>query len=470
MRVETGRWRLAFAALVVCALGVRLVAAFVVQSWVSRTPGRLCLIAGDAEGYWGLAQALVQRGEFAIYDPPRQVLRMPGFPLWLAGGMRLFGERVLWHRVGLALVGTATCAMTALLARRLGGDRAGLLAGWLAALSPPLAGLSVLILSETLFALAIVVHLWFLAVVWERMVDQPAAKAGDPPTSPTGTLLLAWGAGATAGVATLIRPSWLPFLPLVAALLVAGLPWIERLRGGVSRGGGAVGFRVFVSGVMLAGLAASMAPWAMRNARVTGHPVVTTLWAGPSLYDGLNPQATGESDMQFIENDGIYQRLSEYEADQYYRAAAREFVRDQPFRAVELALVKLGRYWNPIPNAAQFGHGAIRWMFALWSAPVFAASVWGWARRWRDVRLWVLAAGPILFLGAVHAVFIGSVRYRLPAEYPLLTLAALGLFDLGLENWGARFGGLTRWLWGAPAHTSETGRPLSSTSVPPGRG
>jgi hypothetical protein len=81
-----------------------------------------------------------------------------------------------------------------------------------------------------------------------------------------------------------------------------------------------------------------------------------------------------------------------------------------------------------------------------------------------------LAAGPILFLGAVHAVFIGSVRYRLPAEYPLLTLAALGLFDLGLENLGARFGRVTHWLWGAPAHTSETGRPLSSTSVPPGRG
>jgi hypothetical protein len=69
-------------------------------------------------------------------------------------------------------------------------------------------------------------------------------------------------------------------------------------------------------------------------------------------------------------------------------------------------------------------------MFALWSAPVFAASVWGLVRRWRDVRLWVLAAGPIVFLGGVHAVFIGSVRYRLPAEYPLLTLAALGLLDL----------------------------------------
>jgi hypothetical protein len=455
---------------VVCALGVRLAAAFAVQSWVSRTPGRLCLIAGDAEGYWGLAQALVQRGEFAIYDPPRQVLRMPGFPLWLAAGMRLFGERVLWHRVGLALVGTATCAMTALLARRLAGDRAGLVAGWLAALSPPLAGLSVLILSETLFALAIVVHLWCLAVVWERLADQPAAPEGDPPTSPTGTLLVAWGAGVTAGVATLIRPSWLPFLPLVAALLVVGLPWLERLRTGGARSGASVGFRLLVAGLMLAGLGATLAPWVMRNARVTGHPVVTTLWAGPSLYDGLNPQATGESDMQFIEDDGIYQRLSEYEADEYYRAAAREFVREHPSRAVELALVKLARYWNPIPNAAQFGHGAIRWMFALWSAPVFAASVWGLVRRWRDVRLWVLAAGPIVFLGGVHAVFIGSVRYRLPAEYPLLTLAALGLFDLGLENWGARFGGLTRWLWGATPANRETGRPSSTTSVSPGRG
>jgi hypothetical protein len=243
VRVETGRWRLAFAALVVCALGVRLVAAVAVQSWVSRTPGRLCLIAGDAEGYWGLAQALVQRGEFAIYNPPRQVLRMPGFPLWLAGGMWLFGERVLWHRVGLALVGTATCAGTALLARRLGGDRAGLVAGWLAALSPPLAGLSVLILSETLFALAIVINLWFLAVVWERLAGRSDGAAEDLSTFPTGTLFAALGAGASSGVATLIRPSWLPFLPLVAGLLVIGLPWLGLPWSGRGRGRMSVGAR-----------------------------------------------------------------------------------------------------------------------------------------------------------------------------------------------------------------------------------
>ena len=79
-------------ALLACALAVRLGLAWGVQQRVERTPGRLCLVAGDAEGYWELARNIVQRGEFTLYTPPRRVLRMPGFPLWLAAGMRLFGE------------------------------------------------------------------------------------------------------------------------------------------------------------------------------------------------------------------------------------------------------------------------------------------------------------------------------------------------------------------------------------------
>ena len=446
--VESSRWRRQFTALVVCALAVRLVAAVVVQGWVSRTPGRLCLIAGDAEGYWGLADSLVRTGEFAIYEPPRRVLRMPGFPLWLAGGMRLFGDRVEWHRVGLALVGTAACAMTALLARQIAGDKAGLIAGWLSALSPPLAGLSVLILSETLFALAIVVNLWFLVAVWDRLTQGQTDSPGNTPGEVAGVSLPAFAAGICSGVATLVRPSWLPFVPFVAGLLLVwpmgqSVPFATRLR---------------TSGLILAGLAAAMAPWVYRNHRVTGHPVVTTLWAGPSLYDGLNPHATGESDMRFIETDQIYQRLSEYEADRYYREAARAFVQADPARAYELALVKLGRYWNPLPNAEQFGHPLLRWLFALWSAPVFAASLAGLARHWRDLRLWIFAAGPILFLGAVHAVFIGSVRYRLPAELPLLTLAALGLLDLQAGRWP-----------GAAPHAGDLVNGPGS-AVPPGSG
>ncbi len=436
------------AALLACALAVRLLAAFLVQSWVDRTPGRLCLVAGDAEGYWALAQSVAQRGEFSLYDPPRRVERMPGVPLWLAGGMRLFGERVVLHRLGFALIGTVACWLTYQLGRLLFDEPVGRLAGWMVAFSPPLCGISVLILSETLFAVGLMGSLVLLAVVWRRLDERPGCcDLG----------LIVWGmaSGGMAGVATLVRPTWLPFVPVYAVGLVV---W-NWLLGGPNticdvrdRSGGSAGAspsreivfprresragdptsgrtrRALVAAIaMIGGLILVMTPWVVRNLQVVGHPVVTTLWAGPSLYDGLNPHATGESDMRFIEEDGIYQRMSEYDADRHYRQAAVAFARENPRRVFELGLVKLGRFWNPLPNADQFASLPIRLALAAWSGPLFVLSAIGlWIHR-RDLRLWVLAAGPVLFFAAVHAVFIGSVRYRLPAEYALVPLAAYTL-------------------------------------------
>jgi hypothetical protein len=34
--------------------------------------------------------------------------------------------------------------------------------------------------------------------------------------------------------------------------------------------------------------------------------------------------------------------------------------------------------------------------------------------------------GPILYFSAIHVLFVGSIRYRLPAEYPFAVLSAVG--------------------------------------------
>jgi hypothetical protein len=174
----------------------------------------------------------------------------------------------------------------------------------------------------------------------------------------------------------------------------------------------------------------ALAPWTIRNRVVTGHWIPTTPWVGPSLYDGLNPSATGASDMRFFDEEQLLARMSENDMDREYRRRAWEFARRNPGRAVELAFVKLWRFWRPWPSAEQFASPAARAVVAAYYIPVLAFAVIGaWVRR-SDLWILALSAGPILLFSVVHCVFVSSLRYRLPAEYPLCVLAAVGLQSL----------------------------------------
>ena len=102
----------------------------------------------------------------------------------------------------------------------------------------------------------------------------------------------------------------------------------------------------------------------------------------------------------------------------------------------EAAMIKALRYWSVIPNAPQFQKWWASLGLAIFTLPMYGLAVAGAVIHRRQWRLWLLAAGPILFFAAVHMLFVGSIRYRLPAEYPLWILAAAGLVDL----WRLRFG------------------------------
>lgn len=160
---------------------------------------------------------------------------------------------------------------------------------------------------------------------------------------------------------------------------------------------------------------------------VTGHVVPTTLWAGASLYDGLHPDATGDSDMQFFEKDNLLSRMSEYEMDREYSRRAWRFAAEYPRRAVELALAKQHRYWSLFPNAGQFQSQWLKWVVFLSVVPLFVFSLLGaWSFR-RDSGVILITFGSLLLFAALHLLFVGSLRYRLPAEYPLAVAAAIGI-------------------------------------------
>ena len=156
-----------------------------------------------------------------------------------------------------------------------------------------------------------------------------------------------------------------------------------------------------------------------------GRFIPTSIWFGASLYDGLNLKATGASEMSFLADPDI-RILGELDQDRELSRRSLEFVRENPHRSLELALIKLGRYWSPWPNADQFASLESAVASALVVIPTYLLILAGvWNRR-RDMRALVLLAGPLIYFCAVHLVFVSSIRYRIPGEMVATTLAGIG--------------------------------------------
>lgn len=389
-------------AILAVAFLFRLGCAVGVQSYLDRGSQEVCLIPGDAEGYWILAGRIADGEDYSVYAPPRQVMRMPGFPALLAIFRLMFPDSLLAARIGLAMVGTLACWFTYQLGKELASGVAGLWGAAVVSVSPVLTVFSVLILSETAFAAALTASLVVLAKLARRLAA-PASRGENRLALSTGLLI---------ALATSLRPTWLLMAPMTVVGLLRRNDVSRRLRAGV---------------FILAGTYGALLPWALRNYAVTGHFTFTTFWVGPSLYDGLNPRATGDSDMRFFDEENLLAEMSEYEMDREYRRRAWRYAAEHPGRTVELMLIKWWRYWSPWPNARQFQSLSIRLAVTASFLALLIPALWGTYLARSQWSVLALTWGPILYFAAVHLFFVGSIRYRLPAEFPLAVLAGIGL-------------------------------------------
>jgi 4-amino-4-deoxy-L-arabinose transferase-like glycosyltransferase len=405
--------------ILLAALGGRVVAAVAVQRFVDRHDRyQLCLFP-DAQYYWLLARTIRAGTPYEIVEwghVSYRAMRTPTYPLFLAACQSVFGESRLAVRLVQAFLGAASVWLVYGLARRIAKRRCQpvpLIAAALAALDPYLVAMSELILSEALFMPLMLLTLSGLATLW-RAGDEPA----DVHRTPWRTTFLAIGTGVANGATVLTRPSWGLFLPM--ALLV----WIMATL--VSRDFSRRRATLGRAALILFGVILVMSPWWVRNARIYGRFVPTSLWMGASLYDGLSPRATGASDMRFHEAPE-FQSLTELEQNELLTRRALDFARSNPWRVLELAFIKIGRYWSPWPNAEDYRSPWLAAASALVLIPLYLLMVAGiWDRR-RDLCALVVLAGPVLYFCAVHSVFVSSIRYRIPAEIAAMPLAAIGL-------------------------------------------
>ena len=416
-------------AILAAALGLRLGAGV---WWQQRLPAGQRFGFADSEGYWELGRAIAQGRPYAYGPEQYRIFRTPGYPILLAGLFLVFGNDppLLAARALSAILGTLAVGGVASLARLLFDERAALIAAVIAAVYPEAIALSTFILSEAPFCPLMV----FQLVAWTK-----AWQASDQRTQ------LTWAgiAGVLGGLATLMRPSWLLFLPFAVAvgslgLIVGarsateGVPYRGQLRK-----------QLVIAGLMLATFCLTMSPWWIRNYAVAGRLVPTSLQVGESLYDGLSPEATGASDMRFVARFVAEQKQADQEArslplvaalqsqglfedrlDRRMRDASLAWARQNPDRVAQLAAVKLLRMWNVWPNAADLSSGTLRLALAVTYLPVILLAVvgaWRFSRRgWPYVLCWL----PAIYFTGLHVIFVSSIRYRQPAMLPLIVLAA----------------------------------------------
>jgi 4-amino-4-deoxy-L-arabinose transferase-like glycosyltransferase len=404
--------------------------------WQARLPEGKKFAFGDSEGYWQLGRAIA-RGQPYEYGPDHlKVFRTPGYPAVLAPLFLLRDEPpVIWGRMLSAVLSTAAVGGTAWLARLLFNQRTALVAAGIAAVYPESVALGTFVLSEAPFAPLMVLNLIFWTLAW-RAAESWDGTAGIPYRKIVGWSL---AAGIAAGLATLMRPSWLLFVPFATAIgFVFGFGWRNATN--------SVPYRtwrshLFIGGIMLVGLCLTMLPWWIRNYRVAGRFVSTSLQIGASLYDGLSPTATGASDMRFVSQFVAEQRtadaqpgtdlrgLFEDRLDRRLRAAAVSWAKQNPGRVAELALIKFARMWSFLPNASEFQSTSLRLILASTYMPVILLALigaWRFARRdWPSL----LCMLPAIYFTCLHVIFVSSIRYRQPAMLPLVVLAAGVIID-----------------------------------------
>jgi 4-amino-4-deoxy-L-arabinose transferase-like glycosyltransferase len=218
----------------------------------------------DSQGYIGLGLRLVEQG--AYYVPPNSepdLLRPPGYPLFLVGIWSVFGQQPFFVVLIQLAISGLTAWLVLLLGRELNQPAAGLVGAWLYALSPNVILWSLMLMTEVLAAFLLV------ATILITLRLERKASRGWPAL--TGGLL---------GLSAYVRPISLTLLP------VWGLVTYLIIR---RKAGGRPALRAAL--LLLAGGGLVVVPWVARNWFTHGQATFSTVtqktWIGFNLASVL---------------------------------------------------------------------------------------------------------------------------------------------------------------------------------------
>jgi 4-amino-4-deoxy-L-arabinose transferase-like glycosyltransferase len=395
---------------VLVAAGIAARVCFGLLYWVGQP------LTHDEREYLALARSLARGDGFAYpSDEPepgtaQRFGRAPGYPAFLATLQVTapVAEVPARIKVAQAFVGGAAIALIAAIAGRAGGSRAALAAASIAAVYPPLVWFPSYALSETLSSAIALTAAWQL----QRGADE--ARLHRRGLARIGL------AGAVTGLAILIRPAFVFYVPLVFAWMA-----VRRRR--------LLHASVFALTALLCVL-----PWTLRNHRVYGRWIAVATEGGVTFWTGNHPAAMGEGDLAAnpqlkraeLDFRTAHPGLTPEQLEPLYYQDAVRWIRAHP--AAWLALEGRRIFYTVVPAGPSYTLHSAKYLVASTAAYLLLLpiAVIGGGRLVRSgtapVALWLLAAATVL----AGLVFFPQERFRIPAIDPALIVSAAGVAAL----------------------------------------
>lgn len=422
------RWQLLLVALV--GLAIRVTA---VLTWSRNFDPQ-----GDQNFYWRQGQDLasgygfVYRNNFG--ERVATAVHPPLYSAYLGVVSFLGGTSHAWHRMASTLLGFAAVIVIGFAARRVAGNRAGLLAAGFAALYPNLWVNDAMMLSESMYALTI--GLVFLAAY--RFKDDRS----------TWSAVLLGGAVALAALTRAEATFLFVLLIIPLALIGTSQTWRDRfVRAGVA----------LVAGGLV------LAPWVIRNyVTFENHPLTVSNGSGfvveisncdqtygiPPAEPKLNDDGTVEDPNKLLGYwAGECDRTPWPSGDETVVAAAKQqtgvdYIKDHKKRFPVVVAARIGRIWDVWRPGQSYDfnkfferRGDLTTLSGMaMYYPMLLASLAGlWVLFKRKVTMIPFLA-VFAMTTMTAAVSFGITRYRVGADVGITILAAVAI-DALLRRW-----------------------------------
>lgn len=352
----------------------------------------------DSADYSALAKAIATGHRYEVHG--QFARRMPGYPVFMAGFYALFGFHHLPILLAQAVFSALTTSFSALFGRYV-SPATGLLAGALAAVDPLGIGFSASLLTEPLFTFVFMVSLYlFFKIMRHRN------RWG---------LWISFAVLWAIGVYIRAEVSLCLFPLLLWGVLVASQ--------GVDRKISVIGS---ILTILLVGVC--LLPWWIRNDRLFHQDFFRfTTMQGISLYESVYSGATGGPRQSDLIIPPSIQRLNESQRDLAWTHRAFTDIFNHPSRVVRLAFVKIARTWSPWLHARGYTDVWLNIVLTLWYTPLFVLAIIGLFRYPIGSPLFGVLMVPIVYFTLMHAVFLGSVRYRVPVMPLVVVFTAMGM-------------------------------------------